>query len=66
MLQTLEYKQAVDSRLDMWVRANGGSEEVTLARDGNRYVYVYNPYLDLHGWICVDTDIVQLDSPYFP
>ena len=49
---------------DTWVIACGGTEKPTKTRSGRTYVYVYNFRTDKHGWLDVETDIVQMDNPY--
>jgi len=59
-----EYNRARVMLSDTWVIACGGTEKPTKTRSGRTYVYVYNFRIDKHGWLDVETDIVQMDNPY--
>jgi hypothetical protein len=53
-----------DKGFDGWVPACGGTEEWTLYANGQEYLYVWNPQLKQHGWLC-RSDIVHPDPPDF-
>jgi hypothetical protein len=59
-----EYWEAVRDCADKWVAACGGMEVAAKARNGHRYLYVFNPCKKLHGWYNLDTDMVEKDCPY--
>lgn len=61
---TIEYATASIEEADRWVPACGGHETPTLARDGRRYLYVFNFATRKHGWLDTGTDIVRESSPY--
>ena len=47
---------------DNWVPGCGGTE-VPFTYSGVRYLYVWQPSTGKHGWLNMDTDIVQEESP---
>lgn len=55
---TPEYQQADDERADRWVPACGG-QEVEFTHNGARWLYVWNPARNAHGYLNLDTDIVS-------
>ena len=55
-----EYWEAIEQRLDKWVVACAGTE--TPFRHGrNRWLYLYNPATGKHGYLNLDTDVVEDD-----
>ncbi|MGH7164985.1 MAG: hypothetical protein ACREIS_05605 [Nitrospiraceae bacterium] len=58
-----QYRVAVEELADRWVPACGGLESPSDTSHG-RYLYVFNPGRALHGWLNLETDIVQMESPY--
>jgi hypothetical protein len=59
-----EYEAAVNQRLDTWVLANGG-KEVPFTIGTTTYVYVWNPRRHKHGWLNMDTDMIEYQQPRF-
>jgi hypothetical protein len=59
-----EYNRAVTMKLDAWVPACGGTEEIFVARN-KRILYCYNPKTKKHGYLDVDSDIIMTDEEYF-
>ena len=49
--------------VDQWFPACGG-KEIEFKHYGTRWLYVYNPVRDEHGYLNLDTDIVQPDAPW--
>lgn len=60
---TPEYAEAVAVKADKWVSACGGNE-IEFTHYGTRWLYVYNPARDEHGYLNLDTDIVQPEAPW--
>jgi hypothetical protein len=58
----LEYINALNCKADRWVSACGGNE-IPFTYENTRYLYVFNHAIMKHGWLNMDTDIVQFDSP---
>lgn len=58
-----EYSEAARNKDDKWVAACGGNE-IEFTHYGTRWLYVYNPARDEHGYLNLDTDIVQPDAPW--
>jgi len=52
-----EYQNAVVSLRDTWVPACGGLES-PFEKNGRRWLYVYNPGQDCHGYLDLGQDIV--------
>jgi hypothetical protein len=42
---------------DLWLVAGGGSETPFTGRDGRRYLYVWNPAREEHGYLDLGTDL---------
>lgn len=61
---TPEYAAAALARADRWVAACGGLE-VPFTHQGTRYLYVWNPRQNTHGYLNLDTDIVEEEDPAF-
>jgi hypothetical protein len=59
----VEYVEAQMAKADKWVAACGGNETWTTARNGRRYLYVFNPATGQHGWLN-QSDVVEMDCPY--
>lgn len=59
-----EYNLAATMKLDAWVPACGGTEEVFTVR-GKRFLYCYNPQQHKHAYLDVDSDIIISDEEYF-
>lgn len=60
-----EYFDAQHDLSDRWVAANGGNELPTWCGDRRAwFLYVYNPAQNNHGWLNLDTDIVETESPF--
>ena len=60
---TDEYLKAQEQFADAWVPACGGYEEPFM-HNGTRWLYVYNPARDEHGYLNMGTDIVQENAPW--
>jgi len=56
--QRLQYLRAVAARSDEWVAACGGNE-TDFTYGGTRWLYVFNPAKQQHGWLNLDTDVVH-------
>ena len=54
-----EYNLAMAVKADQWVPACGGKETPYRTRAGRRVLYVYNPGRHEHGYLDMDTDIVE-------
>jgi len=63
MKTTAEYNQAKASRADRWVPACGGNEQPFLA-NGTNWLYCYNFGTGQHGYLNLDTDMID-PSPSF-
>ena len=62
MNEETAYATAVAELRDSWVAACGGLE-VPFTYNRTRYLYVYNPRRHEHGYLNLDTDIVQPEMP---
>ena len=51
-------------KLDAWVPACGGTEEIFVARN-KRILYCYNPKAHKHAYLDVDSDMIMTDEEYF-
>ena len=60
---TFEYRQAMAANADQWVPACGGTEQ-PFDYNGTRYLYCFNPQKREHGYINLDTDILE-PNPIF-
>jgi hypothetical protein len=49
-----------DTREDYWLVGCGGSEQPVLF-NGRWLLYMWNPGRQKHGWLDIDTDIVEED-----
>lgn len=58
--QKQEFNAAVAGNKDTWVPGGGGTETPFL-RGGTRYLRVYNPKTRKHGFLNLDTDMVEPD-----
>lgn len=58
--QSFEYPM-----MDNWYPACGGTE-VPFTSRGVRWLYVYNPVQHQHGYLNLDTDIVNTDRDFSP
>jgi hypothetical protein len=58
------YNLAATMKLDSWVPACGGTEEVYTVR-GKRFLYCYNPKQHKHAYLDVDCDMIMSDEDYF-
>ena len=63
MKQTDEYTLAVAENADRYVPACGGMETV-FQHNGTRWLYVFNPYRRQHGYLNLDTDIVEFEIDF--
>lgn len=61
---TPEYSEAVATKADKWVAACGG-QEIEFVHRGIPWLYVYNPARNEHGYLNMETDIVQPEAPWF-
>jgi hypothetical protein len=59
-----EYNLAATMKLDAWVPACGGTEEVFTVH-GKRFLYCYNPKQHKHAYLDVDSDMIMSDEDYF-
>ena len=57
-----DYDLAIMKHDDRWVAAGGGSE-TPFTFNRQRWLYVFNPKRHRHGYLNLDTDIVQDGSP---
>jgi len=60
----VEYKLAARLTADTWVPACGGLEIPAKSRNGSTYLYVYNHATEQHGWLNMETDVVETDNPF--
>jgi hypothetical protein len=58
---TREYDEALKSNADRWVPACGGSEQPTL-HDGTRWLYCYNHATGKHGYLNLETDMIEVPA----
>jgi len=56
-----DFNCAVAARRDVWVPACGGTEEPFTCR-GRRLLYCYNPKLDKHAYLDLNTDLILSDE----
>lgn len=61
---TSEYALAVAENADRWVPAGGGYEVPLSARNGTRFLYVWNPRTRKHAYLNLDTDIIEEGDPF--
>jgi hypothetical protein len=59
-----EYEAAEAEMADRWVPAGGGKEVPSRAKNGTRYLYVFNFATRQHGWLNLGTDVVELEDPF--
>lgn len=59
-----EYNRAASMKLDAWVPACGGTEEIFVVRN-KRILYCYNPKAHKHAYLDVDSDMIMTDEEYF-
>lgn len=57
-----EYAAAVGARADRWVPGCGG-KETPFVKGGRRWLYVFNPKREEHGYLDLDTDVVLGSLP---
>ena len=55
--QVAEYHMAVSARADIWVPAGGGNETPFL-HGGEKWLYVYNPGRNAHGFLRMNEDVI--------
>jgi hypothetical protein len=60
-----EFHYAVRHNLNAWVPACGGTEVPFRARSGAVLLYCFNPKLQKHAYINVETDIILEDNDAF-
>lgn len=60
----VEYWRAVEGCYDVWVTGCEGKEIPTRSRDGRTFLYMFNPARREHGWLNLETDIMESESPY--
>ena len=60
----IAYNLAATMKLDSWVPACGGTEEVFVA-NRKRFLYCYNPKQHKHAYLDVDSDLIITDEEYF-
>ena len=61
-----EAVEAVRVAADKWVAGCGGYERPAYSSDRRAwFLYVFNPAKSEHGWLNLDTDIVEMSNPYF-
>lgn len=60
-----EFQYAISNRLNAWVPACGGTEVPFKARSGATLLYCFNPALQQHAYINVDTDMILEDHDAF-
>ena len=51
-----------NNRIDKWLPASGGTEEIITYRTGRRLLYCWNPHLQKHAFIDCDTDRILTDD----
>lgn len=61
--ETAEFAEAEKNVRDTWVAACGGNEEV-FTHQGKRYLYVWNPAKQEHGYLNLETDTVSEEAPW--
>lgn len=59
-LTTGVYWNAIEQQLDSWVPACGGTEE-PFQYGNRRFLYVFNPASEKHGYLDLGSDIVYDD-----
>lgn len=59
------YNDAMKEKKDVWIPANGGTETITTYRNGLRLLYCYNPKLEKHAYVNVDTDMIIPDEEIY-
>ena len=60
--ETVEYQCAKMSKADRWVPACGGTEQQFKTRTGKTLLYCWNPKLNEHAYLDVDSDIILTDN----
>jgi hypothetical protein len=55
---TSEYRLAMADKVDEWIPACGGHEE-PFTVNHTRWQYMYNPATGEHGYLNLDTDIIE-------
>ena len=58
-----EYDLALTAKADRWVAACGGME-VSFLHNGTKWLYVWNPATGEHGYLNLDTDIVEVSLDF--
>jgi len=56
------FSAACSVRKDIWLPASGGTETPFFARSGAKLLYCYNPKLDRHAYLRVDSDLILSDE----
>lgn len=57
-----EYEEALAALADKWVAGCGG-KETPFVKGGRRWLYVFNPKREEHGYLDLDTDVVLGSLP---
>jgi hypothetical protein len=52
------FAAALEAGSDAWLPASSGTEQPFRSRAGQRLLYVYNPALDQHGYLDLDSDVL--------
>lgn len=60
----IEFNTAISMKLDNWVPACGGTEEIMVVRK-KRILYCFNPKQNRHAYLDVDSDRIMTDEEYF-
>lgn len=62
MKETAEFYFARISNKDAWIPANGGTETPFTSRSGIKLLYCWNPSLNKHAYLNVNTDTILTDD----
>lgn len=65
MTTTPEYDEAIRTRLDAWIPANGGTETPFTTRTNDRVLYCFNPATGKHAYLDCGSDTTIEDSNLF-
>ena len=60
----IEFNTAISMKLDNWVPACGGTEEIMVVRN-KRILYCFNQKQNRHAYLDVDSDMIMTDDEYF-
>jgi hypothetical protein len=63
--RSASYRLAVAAKADLWLPANGGTEEPFTTRNGVRLLYCFNPRLGRHAYLDLSCDHILDDEDAF-